>query len=626
MRMNWLRTALRQRAHDAIRQSRSEPDSGVAMVMIMGIMLLCALLSVTIVSATAFNTTFTVQTREVLQTAASADAGLDLVLEQLEGKRYDELHTVCSQDLIVNDDEVAIVTEYKVKTPGGLVTKPCPLPSDITQSLRVFSTATTSNNLTGRDDVTRTAVADVVPTPPQVSLDKAIFSEGSLIITNGSEIISSGDRDDEGNPIYDAHVYSNGNELNCRASGVGAEGSVVAAYGNVNLSEGNCHVRGDLWAGGNVNINTSVTVSGDVFAAGLGNPAIRVGNGNATIQGSALANGTVRVQDAQAPRGINGTAFSFLGAVELTNQAAIGGSAYARTGISMGQGRIGYDGLTVTGNITGNSGARINGTARAGGSIASAITAAAKHPNSTVSIPQVPNPGVVFPSAVGYPGQIQPPPREPMPRVDFEDDDIALWQGAGWALETYTNQCSQALSIINDPGASWTSPRLLNFEGCSSPIQFNNGELKLKGSLAIIAPTGITSSNVLKIAPTVTDEIELFWIVPGNAPGVSWNSVGGGQVSPVCGTERNISIDNVEVNKNGSAQNVSWMLYSPCRVRISNQITNLFRGQIYAGSVQMPNNSKIKMSQVPVPSLADSEPNLTDEADMRLISRYDFAG
>lgn len=589
-------------------------DAGVAMVVVLGIMLVGAIITTTLVMVTLFNTKNTLENRVDMRALQSADAGLDLMLSLFEGKTYGDLYQVCSQNFVINNDDVSVTTSYTVDRGGSTLTVACPLSTDITTSVTVQSVATTDPVVLSGEVVTRTVAAVFAPTPPETLLDKAIFSEATTTITNNTKITPSGAVDALGNPINDAHVYSNGS-VNCLTQ-VDSAGSIYAAQGDVNL-ENTCEVYNSVWASGKVSMSSQTHVIGNIYAASSAADAIRMDNNTSYVDGSILTNGDIYLNG-----DITGSAFSRVGSITL-DKSQIGGSAYAGVNVDVG-GKILKDVIARSGNITGTK--SIGGNAYAAGTIANSVTVTGtKNPNTSVSFPAVPNPAETFPASVGYPGIIQAPAREQMPKVTMTASDIAKWEAAGWTVENYSGNCTTnaPANIVNNPPVGATGPRLIIFSGCSgAPVYFNNHTLTLKTDVAMVSETGFYSQNLHFVQSDDLSQVrKYFWIVPADAPGVTWVSAGSGQTRPVCTTPApDIGIDKVKT------WSINWMIYTPCTFNWRNgQDANSepFIGQIYAGGVELPNATNIQMQTTPIPSLTSSVPNTTDEVELRMSSRFD---
>ncbi|MCB2411669.1 hypothetical protein LGT39_02255 [Demequina sp. TTPB684] len=609
-------------------------DEGVAMVVVLGVMMVGAIITATLAYVTMFSTQNTLENRVEARAVQSADAGLDLMLSLFEDKTYDELYQVCSQSFVINNDQVDVATSYTVVRGGVTQTVACPLASDITTSVTVTSKATTAVVPLSGGAETRTVAAVFAPTPPTTTLDKAIFSESSLLLTNNAAIMASGAVDGSGNPIMDANIYSNG-DVDCKTQ-TALEGSIYAAQGKVNL-ENSCDIATTVWARDSVHMTSTVDVRGDIYSASsltdLGNPAVLLGNSNNRVWGSVVTNGSVKLTSNPV---VNGSVFSRIGAISMDNNGAnIGGSAYARTDLYIQNGAsIGRDAMVTHGSIRGSNSAYIGVNAWASGTIQSVVTAPYKFPGTSMSYPNTMNPHpAAMPAAVGYAGAsqgtgaIQPPPREQMPQLFMGAAELQKWQDQGWNLvyPTSSSQCTKS-GLINYIDSLPSGPNLIFFEPavCPSGIQFQNADLTLKGDLALVSPKGIESKNPLNVrSDDASIERKMFWIMPADSPGVTWVSAPSGQLTPTYTSSAGI----IKV-QSASIESVEWFIYTPTKLDWSNgiQTPDIMKGQIYAKDVNLQTNFPLQMSVLPVPSLSSSTPNLSDPTDIRMSSRFDVRG
>lgn len=617
----------------ALRRSGHGFDSGVAMVTALGMILIGAIVMTTLAAVTIYNAQFTLETRTDLRVRASADAGIDLALANVEGKTYADLHEICNHDsFVINNDQVQISYVFTLDNGSEVVSPNCIGSGDVISALRVESTATSTANLASGEVATQTVAALFNPQLPDELLDKAIFSEGSLELRNGTELIASG-TDDTGSSLKDAHVYSNGG-IRCNTEEV-VDGKFIAAHGDVVL-QNDCEISSDVWASGRVLQQASGSViSGNIYAAsdatGNGNEAVRLQNGGITVNGSVLTNGSFFMANNSR---VDGTVFARTGHIELQNSTpTIGGSAYAKATIKLGQGRVIHNAYSQTGNIEGNSGAQIGGNARANGTIGNPpqVGGTRMPNNGGADFPATPTPSVTFPSAVGYPTEIQPPPREQMPRLALGATDypatvspeLAKWQAQGWDV-VVTDQCTGdgPRNFVNN--LTWSDPTMVIFD-CANAVSFDNATLTLGNDLALVSQSGFSMNNDNWFRSTDSSQParSMFMIVPSDAPGVAWEAAGSGQTSPVCSGSSNISIGKLGV------QAVETMFYTPCSFQIQNGLiggSDTLRGQIYAGVANLPVALKLQMSSLPVPSLATTTPSPDDLMDMRLASRFDLYG
>ncbi|WP_062520534.1 hypothetical protein [Demequina silvatica] len=602
-------------------------ESGMAMVMVLGIMLVGAIITTTLAFVIMFNSQRTVINRAEERALASADSAIDLVHSMVASSTYAELHNVCDlPDLTINGDTVAIDLEYVVTRGSSTYTLDCPLATDITSYLTVTADAVTDPQGLEEDPITRTVVARFTPTPPEVTLDKAIFSESTTTLRNGSMLIeSSPDK-------ADAHIYSNGG-ITC-STNEEIEGSVIAAHGDVNL-DNTCKIYSNVWASGKVKLaSSSAWIDGDVYSADTtAEWAVEIRNSGAYISGSVLANGGIYLTNSSVTNGgaIWGNAYSYQGGITLNNGSEIRGSALAYTNLNLENGsKVGVYGWVRNGTITGqNNGNTIGTSAIASGTISNKVTSPILKPNTTTSVPNPIYPAAVYPDSVGYPGKIQVPPREAMARVTMTSADIALWVAAGYQYEPYTNasDCtgSRPATIINGAAPSGTTgPRLISFEGCTGAVQFNNADLVLKSDVVLVSNQGFNSSNLMTVRSSVADEERmLYLIVPADSPNVTWSttSTSQGQLVPTCVSGKsNISVDKLKFF------DIASFFYTPCTFDSKNGTdsgSDDLKGQIYAGFVDMKVGLNLQMDPMPVPSLKTKDPEPTDETDMRVAARFD---
>lgn len=613
-------------------------DRGAAMVTVLGIMLVGAVVTTTIVMMTMYNANLTAETREQLAARQSADGGIDLIASQLAGKAYKDLGLVCGDTFTINNDEVVVTTEYTIA--GSGTTTPCPGPTDIITSLRVMSTATTAPLMGDGEPVVQTVVATFMPTPPEMLLDKAVFTEGHSTITNNSEFHASGAQDDDGNPIYDAHIYSNGG-LDCKTQNV-IEGSIVAAHGPISFPN-NCTIYSSVWSSETVKFSSQARIYGDVYAASDATWGVEVEN-NPYIEGAVFTNGGVKTaakkNSGPGGAGIRGSVFARTGEIELVNDAYIGGSAYAGRGIKMGNGgEIGGDAYATGGDI-GNNRGTVGRHIRATGNVSSQVVSSAGHPASSglASLgfpPTTYHPAGVedFDIPVGYPGKIQPPTREQMPMMTMHDDESKLlWEQAGYTIQEVVGVCSgtgpaQVLNGTHPQAPDIGGARLIYFTGCSEPVTFTlHASIHLTGSVAIVSDTGFSTDNSFKVTTNSTgDPYKFHWIVPADAPGVTWVQAPNHdtQLTPVCADSET---GRIYMRTNVELHTVESMAYTPCHFKQKTSWNHPWVGQIYAGQTTLQNGFALTMRTVPVPSLSDAEASPESEADLNILARFDYHG
>jgi len=608
---------------------RKDYSRGSALVITLGVMMVGAVIIVTLAAAAYFNSQNTSSTRVKARALQSVDAGIDMVQSMIAGKTYGELDQVCGSgisNLVINADTVVITTKFKVTDSSGATSVvECPAPGDITSELEVTSTATTAPTLATDGAVTRSVRAVFYPTPPTVTLDKAIFSESDLDIGSATNLLPSGAVDSSGHPLKDANVYANGTVI-CE-NNVSTGGSIYATDGDLVLVN-ICTIDNTVWVSGKVDMSKKGTVSGDVIAASTltgATPAVDIGM-QGEVTGSILTNGDI------VDAGTVGK--SLLSNKQITVSSAIGGSAYAGTGLVLDKGTIQHDGYTLAGNISGTG--TINGNAKYAGTIAATnkVKVLGTSIKGGTSAPNPPNPAQTFNASYGYVGSgltVQAPPREQMPMLTMNAADIATWEAAGYTTETYNGVCTASQVDNAVTSGTWSSSgRLMIFEGCSTPVSFGIKTMTLPGDLAIVSKSGIsTTGGNLFWGGDQSDPSQfrkLYLIVPWDTPNNTPVAVGGGQFTPSCS---NPTVGNIYIDPQLKLTDLNILAYTPCKFEWKAAVSSAadpWTGQVYAGNVQMNNSFDLQMASVPVPSLLDGSVNESSPAGMRLTSRFDISG
>lgn len=631
----------------AMNRAEERPDAGSAMVMVLGVLLVGAVVTTTLAFSVMFNTKRTVVNRQEIKAIEAADAAIDMMLAQYEGKKYNELKNVCSQSIYYNNINVNVVTTYKVLRGGTTVTTNCPdVAGDVTTSVVVTATATTAVVPVAGQAVSRKVEVTLAPTPPQVLLDKAIFSEGAFVLTNDTKIYGSGAVDAMGQPLDDANIYAN-NSISCLTNTL-TNGKIYAAQGSLTVANG-CKVGNSVWARDFVRLSSQAQVDGDVYAASAsttpGSEAVVLENDTSYISGNVVTNGSVfNKGKAIASGGIGKNVYARLGNVTLDNQGFVGGNTYAGGTITLQNsariaGNVGA--LNATSKIVGSgSGNTIGGAYVYAGSTITNVGLAGgvvANPNTVTNAPPVLDAGI--PGAVGYPANIQPPAREPLPYVTMDTADIDKWTAAGWNIKSMpaTAPCSGSASwnFVNGLTAgNW----ILDFRGkCPSGVTFNGADfsaktLTLKANIVIISDTSVSFSNnprIVSDTPTVAPNRQMYVIMPANL--VSWTTLANGQKSPTgCSTASwPPPAGTIAFQSAMYYDGVDMMLYTPCKIDIANDMasgSDRFVGQIYGGNVSVGQRQAIQFKSMPLPSLTSSVPDPTSPALLTMSSRYDVRG
>lgn len=647
MLLNRACRVLRDRLASLTERARSQ--DGVAMIAAIGIMAVLMIVVVTLSASTLNATGFATSTRAGVQARAAADSGIDAVRAKLQGGSF-----VCTAS---GTDPIFAATVTYLDSAGTAMACSGASLAGTPKTARITSTGQAANaavagTATQNAEVIG-ATVDIVVTPAAVALSKGVFSESDLTLTNNTSSIASG------TGLADANLYSNG-KITCKTQ-ADIQGRVYS-QGDFSV-ENNCNVAGTVWSGGNVNLSSStVDIDGDVFAAGTG----EFKAGKAHIGGSIVANGLVSLPDsagiacgASGPTAnICGSVYSLNGGITMGNNAKILGSAYARGTVYVGNSSgttIGQNAVSLSGNLDGQNGPTIGGVAKVGGAVTSGVSGSkttwCDSSTSTTTVPACvsPDPNLPLPTAAAPAFAVpQPmfnpatpstlgtaaatvtviaPPRESMPQVP-STNLATSW--AGWTIIPNTTLCSTAgsfgtaLKTITDSYAS-TAKLLIQINGCIAPVALNNDTIVLTNNVALMSPKGFTSSNELTIKSSNSTVRQLSWIVPSDAPGVTWTAAGAaypGQLKPTCAA----TAPDISVSKLSALTSTEWFIYTPCKATLNFDHKD-FAGQIYAGVVDMPTGGILKRANMNIPGVVvPGGAAGTGSISTTLTSRYDVNG
>jgi Tfp pilus assembly protein PilX len=611
-------------------------DGGFALAAVLGVMLVVALLSVTVLTVSVSSTAFSTSTRASVQSRAAAQSGIDAAWASVSTGSFP-----CS--VSSTDPAFSATLTY---SDGSGATLPCSgTASGTPATAKVVSVGTAGSRGVGASDgdrATANAVFTITVTTTGAALGYAIFSDSGFALKNKVSLNDSTDGTD------DASLYSNGT-VTCSTQ-LDIQGSITV-QGDVTFSD-TCTTLGTVWSGGNVTLGNSSSLDGDVYAAGTGTMTLA---NSSHVGGSVITNGAVVMSDGSGvttcpssatSSAVCGTVAALGGGIATSNGATIGGSAYARDGISLtGSGNtasplVGGDLVATSGGLGASQtpSVAIGGSVRVGttvsgvtssnvgnavGSCQGGTTSPFARCTGALTIP-APNPASALPATLGYPttSMVNKPPREQLPQIASSASALTAW--TGWTKRVFSGAtaCSDAMSFLGGP---WSGAQLLVVSGCPGPLTWgNNSTLSLKGDLAIMSATGFDASQNIVVGSADGASHQLEWIVPSDAPGISWNAVAGTsptQYTPSCNPAPGPSITtgggNTTVN-----DGVRWFMYSPCTVSIGGSVTG-FKGQIYGGTVTYPNNSGLQFAQVSVPGAAypnGQQPTTTTSAVVS--SRY----
>lgn len=602
-----------------LRRRLASEDEGAVLMSVIAVaavvMIVCVLLATTTINAATYSSV----TRAALQSAASADAGIDIVWSSMENSNF-----LCSSSVNQSGLHYEVTNEYYDENDNLLTCSGTSALSGTPVRAVITSTGIAAQagvgSATRGNERTIISLVDIEVNNNEALLDKVFFSDGSYTITNSTDVLDA-------SGLTRANLYSN-NNIDCTTT-VALQGSVFV-QGNFS-AHNKCVISGTVWAGGAVTSDDQLLVSGDVLSmGGTGATPTDVSLDKAWIGGSVVANGNITaggtansqycsIAGYQAK--VCGNVVSILGSISLSNGASIVGNAMALNAVDIGTTN---NNLIVGGNVistkggllannTGNKGFRVGGyiaikgssqvpKERIGNQVASCATLTT---GLTACNPAEPVRSLDgLPTLLNFPTNetVLAPPRESLARVNGDSTGFALWGADGWSIETIG--CSAVKGRIQ---SGWTGKLLLNVTGCATPYQWDNETFTLTGDLALFIPAGIDAKNDLTFGSNNTTKRTLHLIVPsdalladGTTPLVTWSN-------PLPLTDPNYSTPTCAAGTYGDIRsskitttNVNTFIYTPCDFYVANQLLN-FYGQIYSGNSTYPNNSSITYLPIDVP-------------------------
>ncbi len=619
-------------------------DRGSAMAMVIGIMVIITIAMATLAAAVGQTTRQTASSRAHIQAQGAADAGIDRVLQWMDGKTYGELQTAgtCLPGIApfsVDDASVTVTAQWTPRDANG-----CLPAGSGNGKLVVTASADQPGGLPAMSGA-RSVVAEFVVSTPPSPLDNAIFSEGSLSLQNVPTVTESSPGAADAN-VYIARSIP---ALNCN-NGV-IEGSLTVVHGDVTLQNSGCKITNVVWASGKVTVATGLELDA-IYSSSKDPAAITVGN-DGRFSGSLVANGGISLG-----RGTIGTAvkpasvWSGSGGVTGRSGAHVFGSVYSHGDVGFQEGtHIDGDVVSRVGGFSSmNSGTAIGGRVRVATTFANGNGSASPKPTSACSALSDAACSTAFPASpanwkpveTGVPAgafnatfsEVQSPARVAFPRIYSNtpapdgSDPNGAWVAAGWTIVKPTSaECSAIPSRL---AAGVVDKTVLDLEACPSGLQLNGATISLRNDLAIISDRGFNSSNDLKVTIPAGKTYDMLWIVPADAATVSW-TMQEGVFSPTCaGNTGNIWVKGAAV-----APGARWFVYTPCDITFQTPVgtpSQPVEGQLYGGGrIDIAGNgSHIKMppvdstgARIPIPALSGGAASPAAPASVALAGRYD---
>lgn len=562
------------RITDFLRRVRGE-DDGIALAAVMALMALGMLFTTMILSSVVTGLGSTTSTRAGIQSQASAESGIDVVLASLVSG------TACTSTYssgvspkftaTISYTTDVTVTAATAWTPG--------CPSSTANFTRVTSVGTAlapgvAGNTSGNTRTVEAIYSRPITSQPIVASGPAVYAYSSQDFGGSGTLVSA-------DGTNDANVMVKTGDVNC-SGGAAAAGDLVVNNGNLALS-GSCGVSGNLWVSGDAT-HGSVSLSGGVAVGGtIVAQSVNVNNG--TVGKGIWSTGPVSVGPSNIGAGgggitatngnitlngtntVNGSLWSS-GNISVTNGDAVTGSAFGQN-ITLNGGNVrgtafakftvgGVTWYRIDGNIVGQ--VVLSGILAAGG-----VTL---YPLGTPALPAAPS----APISPTVPNWIE---------FAYSQSD---WTGFGLFTVPNGTTCNETYMIT--AAATFGSARgVIDARNCSGQVNFGNNSLTLPmlNDLAIISTKGfsMTNSFIGSAAPH-----NLWLIQPDPVP------TDGVPTTTGCSP----TVFSGGFNFTGQ---VSVMTYSPCEVQVGSAIN--YRGQLFSGATRVEGAAHLVYNPVGLP-------------------------
>jgi len=179
------------------------------------------------------------------------------------------------------------------------------------------------------------------------------------------------------------------------------------------------------------------------------------------------------------------------------------------------------------------------------------------------------------------------PTRPPWVDVNYVASD---WQARGWTVRTWTGPCTIDNRTRSDAQvtalSTYTTPQVIDMRACSNVVFSSSANLSIsmRTDLTFITPRNVNLENFTVSSVGGIDRALRF---------ISPDTVADGRPTTTgCGR---FDIN----NRNDMVAPVAIIVYTPCTVQNSNQLT--WRGQYYAGRVTFSNNSELTYVPIGIP-------------------------
>jgi predicted acyltransferase (DUF342 family) len=612
-------------------------DDGAALVSVVGLIAVTAIVCIAVTSSVISATSVTTLVRAGVQSEAAAQAGIDYVLGQFAAKKYP-----CSYDATAQTPSFSITATYTTSTGAAISCNAAQQASSTPANASIVSTGRATLKGTasaGRDTHRMGATVSITSaSTPAAALDKALFTESAFNLTNDSYI------DPSSAGALDGDVYTNG-ALTCATQNVIS--GTIAARGAVTVTN-LCQTKESIWSGGNVDLsNSNVKVAGDLYAVGT------VVMSNAHIEGNVIANGNVTINTTStacasgATANVCGSLYSLNGTVTMTNDAKVGGSIYARGAVNIGNNGtlVAKDVISLNGNLLLSNSATVGGNVKVYGTAGSAgnitasktcasnfapvcTTAALTLPLPTAANPAFNSTAVFNPATATNLGtrsatvSVTAPARQGFPKIESSATALTTYW-SGWVRPAVSSDaCTSANTINTLIAAQASGTKLLLIFPCK--VVIDNASIQTSHDVALMSTAGFAFSNDTRVSSTDGTGHDVMFIAPADSPGVTWAAADAafpGQLKATCSSGPGITANKLIVSNSNRI-----LLYTPCNLSIQNAKDNPFIGQIYAGTADFPGGLRITRANIAAPGVVVPGSTSTPVATgaFTVLTRFDI--
>jgi len=546
------------------------------------VMAVGVLLSALILSSVVGGMSFTSATRAGVQSQASAEAGVAAAQAGLNIPGDCNAKGGVYAGTVNGQTYSATVW---VKNAANQWARGCPVGGS--SQVRIIATGVASEfgvggNASG-DDTFVEAVFNVNPAVVSAQPSPAAVYVGGGAAVNAMMITSD-------SQPGDIHILKG--DFNCTTNSM-INGSVIVADGSAILTN-TCTITGSVKASKEVKITAAVKIHGDVVAAG---GDITMTNGTITIGGNVFASGKTNTL-----QGVIGGNLTVVGSMQSNANFTINGSVLANGQLVDVRGKIGG---TLTSKSTSLATVvpqtRVGGAIKVGGQFQiNSYNAGSDSTSRVVSMGIAPS---VATFQSGLPTAAPPTAPTVVPWVDFEykpaewsdSHQLKTWN-TSWK-DMYGGSQSNGCSV--QPGywngetsntsftdlSKYTTPTLIDARACNT-LSLTSLSIGIKTDVVFVGKAFVFgSANFYSLDG---QPHKVLFLVPDGAPTTAGPQCtnGAGDFSTYGGSEIKAPL--------------SSLVYTPCAIKLNNGVK--WRGQFYSGKFEVSANDSLVYMPVGIPT------------------------